>query len=125
MRLVPNQKPEKITRLFKKHFQSIAPPSVKVKVTPHHGGDPVVTPTESIEYQAAHLAMEATFGKAPIPQRSGGSIPIVALFKKVLKAKLRRRPCSVVLCSQNLLRVHQVFDWRFENGLQVTSGCTF
>ncbi|MEM9822840.1 MAG: dipeptidase [Bacteroidota bacterium] len=86
MRLVPNQKPEKITRLFKKHFESIAPKSVKIKVTPHHGGDPVVTPTDSMEYQAAHLALQATYGQPPIPQRSGGSIPIVALFKKVLKA---------------------------------------
>ncbi|MEM8906904.1 MAG: dipeptidase [Bacteroidota bacterium] len=86
MRLVPHQRPEVITRLFKKHFKAIAPPSVKVKVTPHHGGDPVVTPTDSLEYQAAHLALQETFGKAPIPQRSGGSIPIVALFKKVLKA---------------------------------------
>ncbi|MEM1323222.1 MAG: dipeptidase [Bacteroidota bacterium] len=87
MRLVPNQNPKKITRLFSQHFKSIAPPSVKVKVTPHHGGEPAVTPTDSVEYQAAHHAMETTFGKAPIPQRSGGSIPIVALFEKVLKAK--------------------------------------
>ncbi len=87
MRLVPNQDPKKITRLFSQYFKSIAPPSVKVKVTPHHGGEPAVTPTNSLEYKAAHMAMEATFKKAPIPQRSGGSIPIVALFEKVLKVK--------------------------------------
>lgn len=84
MRLVPNQTPQKITRLFSDHFKKIAPDSVKVKVTPHHGGDPVVVSTDSDEYRAAEKAMKKTFGKTPIPQRGGGSIPIVALFKKVL-----------------------------------------
>ncbi|MCO6478661.1 MAG: dipeptidase [Phaeodactylibacter sp.] len=87
MRLVPNQDPDKITELFKKHFESIAPDSVKVKVTPHHGGQPAVTPTDTPEYQAASRAMEKTFGKTPIPAREGGSIPIVALFEEVLGAK--------------------------------------
>ncbi|HRD82648.1 MAG TPA: dipeptidase [Saprospiraceae bacterium] len=87
MRLVPHQHPDKITELFAKHFQSIAPPSVSVEVRPHHGGFPVVTPTDTPEYQAAHKAMEATFGKAPIPMREGGSIPIVALFESVLGVK--------------------------------------
>lgn len=85
MRLVPNQTPEAITKLFSDHFKKIAPDSVKVKVTPHHGGDPVVVSTDSDEYRAAEKAMKKTFGKMPIPQRGGGSIPIVALFKKVLK----------------------------------------
>ncbi|MEL6864478.1 MAG: dipeptidase [Bacteroidota bacterium] len=84
MRLVPNQDPDKITELFEKHFKSIAPPSVKVEVRPHHGGRPAVTPTDSIEYQAAAKAMKATFRKNPIPQRGGGSIPIVSLFEEVL-----------------------------------------
>jgi acetylornithine deacetylase/succinyl-diaminopimelate desuccinylase-like protein len=87
MRLVPNQSSENITALFKKYFESIAPPSVKVFVYPHHGGEPVVTPIDSIAYKAASMAMEMTFGKKPIPVRSGGSIPIVALFEKVLKVK--------------------------------------
>jgi acetylornithine deacetylase/succinyl-diaminopimelate desuccinylase-like protein len=87
MRLVPNQHPDVITKLFKKHFESIAPDGVKVKVTPHHGGKPAVVPTDSLEYKAAELAMEATFKKKPIPQRGGGSIPIVALFEEVLKVK--------------------------------------
>lgn len=87
MRLVPNQNPEKVTALFKQHFESIAPDAVKVNVIPHHGGDPVVTPTDTPEYQAAHEAMRETFGKDPIPQRSGGSIPIVALFEEVLGVK--------------------------------------
>lgn len=87
MRLVPNQDPEKITKLFSEHFQRIAPAAVRVEVKPHHGGLPVVTPTETPEYQAAHRAMETTFGKAPIPKREGGSIPIVALFEEVLGVK--------------------------------------
>lgn len=87
MRLVPNQNPDKITELFSKHFKNIAPPSVKVTVHPHHGGEPVVTPVDTPEYQAAHKAMEKTFGKAPIPKREGGSIPIVALFEEVLGVK--------------------------------------
>ena len=87
MRLVPHQKPERVYEQFTAFFKSLAPPSVTVKVTPHHGGDPAVTPTDSTEYQAAEWAMEQTFGKRPIPLRSGGSIPIVALFEEVLKAK--------------------------------------
>lgn len=87
MRLVPNQDNEKIYALFEDYFKKIAPPSVRVKVEPHHGGQPAVTPTNTVEYQAAHKAMEATFGKAPIPKREGGSIPIVALFEDVLKVK--------------------------------------
>jgi len=87
MRLVPNQDPDKITKLFKKHFESLAPKSVKVKVTPHHGGEPAVTPTDTPEYQAAFLAMKQTYKKNPIPVRSGGSIPIVSLFEKILGIK--------------------------------------
>ncbi len=87
MRLVPNQDSHTITELFQKHFESIAPDSVKVTVKPHHGGEPVVTPTDTPEYQAAAKAMERTFGKKPIPTREGGSIPIVALFEDVLGVK--------------------------------------
>ncbi len=87
MRLVPNQHPDKITELFVKHFESLAPPGVKVEVRPHHGGFPAVTPTDTIEYQAAQQAMEKTYGKVPIPQRSGGTIPIVAMFENVLGVK--------------------------------------
>ncbi len=87
MRLVPNQNSMNIADLFEKYFNSIAPKSVKVKVTHHHGGEPVVTPTDSVAYKAASRAMEITFGKKPIPQRTGGSIPIVALFEKELGLK--------------------------------------
>jgi len=87
MRLVPNQSSEKITKLFADYFKSIAPPAVQVEVRPHHGGEPVVTPTDFIAYQAASNAMETTFGKKPIPTREGGSIPIVALFERELGLK--------------------------------------
>jgi len=87
MRLVPNQKSEDITKLFIEHFQKIAPDYVQVKVSPHHGGEPVVTPTDSIAYKAAEKAIEKSFGKKPIPTRGGGSIPIVALFEEELGLK--------------------------------------
>lgn len=87
MRLVPNQDSKTITRLFKTHFERIAPPSVKIKVTPHHGGEAAVTPIDSKAYLAASRAMEETYGKKPVPVRSGGSIPIVASFEKILGLK--------------------------------------
>jgi len=87
MRLVPNQDPDTITKLFTDYFTSLAPASVKVTVTPHHGGYPALTPTDTLEYKAAHMAMEKTYGKAPIPQRSGGSIPIVSMFEEVFGVK--------------------------------------
>ena len=87
MRLVPGQEWKEITELFKKHFESIAPKSVKVEVKPHHGGQGYVTPIDNIGYQAASKAYQETFGVTPIPQRSGGSIPIVALFEQELKSK--------------------------------------
>lgn len=87
MRLVPYQDPDKITALFTEHFKNLAPPTVSVKVSPHHGGDAVVIPTNFSGYIAASRAMEETFGKTPIPVRSGGSIPIIALFEKELGVK--------------------------------------
>ncbi|MBP6385642.1 MAG: dipeptidase [Pseudarcicella sp.] len=87
MRLVPNQGSDKITALFTQHFESIAPDSVKVKVTAHHGGEPYVTPTDSLAYRSAEKALHETFGKQPVPTRGGGSIPIVALFEKELGLK--------------------------------------
>ncbi len=87
MRLVPDQDPEEITKIFVEHFEKIAPNVVKVKVSPHHGGHPYVTPIDNIGYKAANKAYSETFGVPAIPQRSGGSIPIVALFEKELKSK--------------------------------------
>ena len=88
MRLVPHQTDEEILEKFSTHFKSIAPKSVHVEIKPHHGGLPYVTPTDSIEYQAASMAMsEAWGGKEVVPTRGGGSIPIVALFEKELGIK--------------------------------------
>jgi len=87
MRLVPGQDWKKISELFKTHFESIAPKSVKVKVHAHHGGTPYVTPTDSIAFKAASKAIEEAFGKQPVPTRGGGSIPIVALFEQELGIK--------------------------------------
>ncbi|MBC2838682.1 dipeptidase [Robiginitalea sp. SC105] len=88
MRLVPHQDWQEIMQLFREHFERIAPPGVRVSVKPHHGGEPYVTPIDHIGYQAASKAFEATFGKTPVPQRGGGSIPILALFERELKSKI-------------------------------------
>ena len=87
MRLVPGQDPDKITQLFCEHFESIAPDSVEVTTKPHHGGKGYVLPIDSKGYLAAKKAMTHTFGKEAIPFRSGGSIPIVALFEEELGSK--------------------------------------
>lgn len=84
MRLVPDQNSKEVTKLFSDHFKAIAPKSVKVEVRPHHGGEPNVTPTDSIGYRAAEDAFLEAWGKKPIPTRDGGSIPIVNLFTKEL-----------------------------------------
>ncbi len=87
-RLVPNQSSDKITEILIKHLEKIAPPYVTVKAALHHGGEPYMTPIDSVAYQAAAKAMETTFGKTPIPVRGGGSIPICALFEKELGIKI-------------------------------------
>jgi len=87
MRLVPNQDNVKIAELFKKHFESIAPKSVKVNVKIQAGGQAYVSPIDMPAYKAAEKAYETVYGKLPIPIRSGGSIPIIAAFEKVLGMK--------------------------------------
>ncbi len=84
MRLVPHQDTDEIADLFTQYFRTIAPPSVKVRITKHHGGQPVVTDIDSDAFRAAAAAFKESFGKEPIPSREGGSIPIVALFKEEL-----------------------------------------
>lgn len=86
-RLVPNQDHEKIAVLFKEHFEKIAPASVKVEVTSLHGGQAYVCPIDIPAYQAAEKAYTDTFGKRPVPVRSGGSIPIISTFESVLGIK--------------------------------------
>jgi acetylornithine deacetylase/succinyl-diaminopimelate desuccinylase-like protein len=87
MRLVPNQNAERIADLFIRHFTSIAPAGVRVNAKYLHGGQAYVSPLDTPEFEAASRALEHTFGKKPIPVRSGGSIPIVAVFEKVLGIK--------------------------------------
>jgi len=87
-RLVPNQKSDKIAEMLIQHMEKIAPANVTVKATLHHGGEPYLTPLNSIAYQAASKAVETTLGKVPIPVRGGGSIPICALFEKELGIKI-------------------------------------
>ena len=87
MRLVPDQNAEKVAKMFEEHFLSIAPAGVKVKVEYLHGGEAYVSPLDTPEYQAASMAVEETFGKKPIPVRSGGSIPVVSAFERVLGIK--------------------------------------
>ena len=87
-RLVPDQSSVKITAMLLEHFKKIAPPNVTVSAFEHHGGEPYMTPINSIAYQAAAKALETTFGKKPIPVRGGGSIPICALFEKELGIKI-------------------------------------
>lgn len=86
-RLVPNQDNIKISKLFKEHFEKIAPKSVKVDVTFLHGGQGYVCPTDTVAYQAADKAYTETFGKRPVPVRSGGSIPIISEFEQILGVK--------------------------------------
>jgi len=87
MRLVPNQKSHTIDKLFEEHFKSIAPPGVNVEVRSLHGGQGYVSPIDTVAYQAASKAIEKTFGKKPVPTRSGGSIPIISDFEEVLEIK--------------------------------------
>lgn len=87
-RLVPNQSSDKITEMLLNYFRSIAPASVTVKASLHHGGEPYMTPIDSKGYLSAARAVEATFGKAPIPVRGGGSIPICSILEKELGIKI-------------------------------------
>lgn len=107
-RLVPNQQSDKITEKLIKHLESIAPPYVTVKAALHHGGEPYVTPIDSKAYRAAAKAIEATFGKQPIPVRGGGSIPICALFEKELGIKIVLMGFG--LDSDNLHSPNEKFD---------------
>lgn len=87
MRLVPNQDFKVISKLFEDYFVSIAPKGVNVEVKACHGGYPYVSPTSLPAYKAAEKAIEKTFGKTPLPYYSGGSIPIVSGFEKILGTK--------------------------------------
>lgn len=87
MRLVPNQNPQKIAELIGNYLQKMAPKNVKIKVDYLHGGEPYVCPVDNIAYKAANMALQKVYGKQAVPFRSGGSIPIIATFEKVLGIK--------------------------------------
>ncbi|MCX6190146.1 MAG: dipeptidase [Bacteroidetes bacterium] len=117
MRLVPNQKSETIAQLFETHFKNMAPATVTVKVHAHHGGEPYLTPTDSIPYLAAAAAIEKGFGKKPIPTRGGGSIPIVALFERELG--LKSMLMGFGLDSDNLHSPNEKYDiYNFYKGIE-------
>ena len=84
MRIVPNQSSTKVAKLFEKHLKKIAPKTITIKVRNLHGGEPAITPIDSPGVKAAVAALERGFGKKPLYQREGGSIPIVVQFKKLL-----------------------------------------
>jgi len=116
-RLVPNQTSAGIIRLLLDHLQKIAPPYITVEAHEHHAGDPYVTPVDSIPYKAAARAVEATFGKAPIPLRGGGSIPITSLFEKSLGVKVIL--LGFGLDSDNLHSPNEKFDlFNFYKGIE-------
>ena len=84
MRLVSNQSSSEISSLFTNHLNNICPKSCKIKVTEHHGGEPCVVNTDTKGYRSAYKAFQDVWKKDPVPTFDGGSIPIVALFKKEL-----------------------------------------
>jgi len=86
MRLVPNQDNKKIAQLFEKHFMSLAPKGVKIKVTPHHGGQGFLCPISSKVYKSAARAIHEVYGIEPVPSRGGGSIPVLADLQQILNA---------------------------------------
>ena len=86
MRIVPNQDNKKIAKLFEEHFMTLAPKGVKVKVTPHHGGQGFLCPISSNVYKSAHRAIHEVYGIEPVPNRGGGSIPVLADLQQILNA---------------------------------------
>ena len=116
-RLVPNQSSAKITRMLIDHFEKSAPAGVTVKAQEHHGGEPYMTPVDSVAYQAAAAAVRDTFGKDPIPVRGGGSIPICALFEKELGVKIVFMGFG--LDSDNLHSPNEKYDiFNFHKGIE-------
>lgn len=121
MRLVGKQEHHKMAKLFADYFKSLAPDTVKVEVIPHHGGNPYVTPTDTVEYQAASDAMEKSFGKKPVPMYSGGSIPIIAAFKETLG--IESILMGFGLDSDGLHSPNEHFGvWNFYKGIETVPG---
>ncbi len=116
-RLVPDQSSAKITEKLISYFKGIAPKGITVNAFEHHGGEPYLTPIDSIAYQAAEKAITTTFGKSPIPVRGGGSIPICALFEQELGIKIVFMGFG--LDSDNLHSPNEKFDlFNFYKGIE-------
>jgi acetylornithine deacetylase/succinyl-diaminopimelate desuccinylase-like protein len=116
-RLVPNQSSAKITEKLISYFKSKAPEGITVNAWEHHGGEPYLTPIDSIAYKAAEKAIATTFGKDPIPVRGGGSIPICALFEQELGIKIVFMGFG--LDSDNLHSPNEKFDlFNFYKGIE-------
>ena len=118
MRLVANQDSHKIAELFQKHFENIAPDYVKVEVIPAHGGEAYRCGVDVPAYQAAEKAYIDVYGKRPIPTYSGGSIPIVAHFEKVLGVKSIL--CGFGLAEDNIHSPNENYKLEhFRRGIEV------
>jgi acetylornithine deacetylase/succinyl-diaminopimelate desuccinylase-like protein len=116
-RLVPNQSSAVITEKLLHYFKSIAPPGVTVNASEHHGGEPYMTPVDSVAYKAAAAAIRDSFGKTPIPVRGGGSIPICALFEKELGVRIVFMGFG--LDSDNLHSPNEKYDlYNFYKGIE-------
>jgi acetylornithine deacetylase/succinyl-diaminopimelate desuccinylase-like protein len=85
-RLVPNQDPDKIAELVKKHIEKVTPAGVTVEIQYLHGGKPWRGNVQGPLYEAGAAAVERAFGKSPVFSGTGGSIPIVPEFERILKA---------------------------------------
>ncbi len=116
-RLVPNQSSAVITEKLISYFKSQAPVGVTIEAWEHHGGEPYLTPIDSVAYKAAEKAIATTFGKTPIPVRGGGSIPICALFEQELGIKIVFMGFG--LDSDNLHSPNEKFDlFNFYKGIE-------
>jgi acetylornithine deacetylase/succinyl-diaminopimelate desuccinylase-like protein len=116
MRLVPNQNPNKIARYFVKYIKALAPKSVKIKIKNLHGANPILTPLDNPATIAASKAMEKAFGKKIVYMREGGSVPIVSVFTKKLKAPTVLM--GLGLNSENLHSPNEHFNLRhFQLGI--------
>lgn len=124
MRLVPDQAPDDITTKITRYIESIAPPTVKIKVTPLGGGSPIIVPRDGNAIRAALLALKEGFGTEPVFMREGGSIPIVAIFENVLKVPTVL--LGLGLPSDNVHSPNENFDLdNFYGGIKTSAAFMF
>jgi acetylornithine deacetylase/succinyl-diaminopimelate desuccinylase-like protein len=120
MRLVPNQKPEKIQKLVQAHLRKLCPPTVKMELRGGHGGDPYIVSPTSPMAQASLRALKLGFDAEPIVMREGGSIPIVNDFKRILGADTLL--LGLALPDDNAHSPNEKFDLDcFANGMRMAA----